>query len=89
MWKAGPSRRRGGRHRASKPATSKAQRATQEDRQRGWRWYQICRGDNLVGIARQELGDPSRWEELRDMNKDRFPDPRLIREGVLIRLPLE
>jgi len=33
------------------------------------------------------LGDAARWRELHELNKDKFPDPKMIREGVRIKLP--
>ncbi len=53
-----------------------------------YRWYQIRKNDRYVSIARTELGDESRWHEIHELNKDKFPDPGRIREGVRIRLPI-
>ncbi len=53
----------------------------------GFRWYQVQKDDRLVSIAREQLGDGGRWKELHEMNKDKFPDPQKIREGVRIKLP--
>ena len=52
-----------------------------------FRWYQIQKNDRYISIARQQLGDAGRWREIYDLNRDKFPDPGLIREGVRIRLP--
>jgi nucleoid-associated protein YgaU len=52
-----------------------------------FRWYQIQDGDRYISIARDQLGDASRWQELFELNKDRFPDPGRIRVGVRIKLP--
>jgi nucleoid-associated protein YgaU len=52
-----------------------------------FRWYQVRAKDRYVSIAREQLGDGSRWKEIFDLNKDRFPDPDRIREGVRIKLP--
>ena len=51
------------------------------------RWYQVKKNDRYTSIAREQLGDAARWKELHEMNKDRFPDPQQIREGVRIKLP--
>jgi len=51
------------------------------------RWYQVKKNDRYVSIAREQLGDAARWRELHELNKDKFPDPRMIREGVRIKLP--
>ena len=53
------------------------------------RWYQIKKNDRYVSIARSQLGDASRWRELFELNKDKFPDPQRIREGVRIKLPVD
>ena len=50
-------------------------------------WYQIQTNDRYVSIARVQLGDGSRWQEIHELNKDRFPDPGQIQWGVRIRLP--
>ncbi|UCE61260.1 MAG: LysM peptidoglycan-binding domain-containing protein [Phycisphaerales bacterium] len=51
------------------------------------RWYQIKTDDRYVSIAREQLGDGSRWPEIHELNKDKFPDPGRIRPGVRIKLP--
>lgn len=52
-----------------------------------FRWYQIKTGDRYVGIAREQLGDARRWHEIFELNKDKFSNPHVIREGVRIKLP--
>lgn len=42
-------------------------------------------GDNLVTIARRELGDGGRWEEIAKLNGLR--DPRHLKTGQKIRIP--
>lgn len=51
------------------------------------RFYQIKKNDRWVSIARDQLGDAGRWKELHELNKDKFPDPQKIREGVRVKLP--
>ncbi len=51
------------------------------------RWYQIKKNDRYVSIARNELGDATRWHEIFELNKKAFPDPGRIRSGVRIKLP--
>jgi len=53
-----------------------------------FRWYQIRPGDRYMSIAREQLGDASRWEEIFTMNFDKFPDPGKIRVGVRIKIPV-
>ncbi len=52
------------------------------------RWYQIKKNDRYVTIAREQLGNASRWPEIHELNKDKFPDAGRIRTGVRIRLPV-
>ncbi len=51
------------------------------------RWYQIRKNDRYISIAREQLGNSNRWREIYELNKDKFPDPQRIREGVRIKLP--
>lgn len=51
------------------------------------RWYQVKKSDRYASIARRLLGDANRWREIFELNKDKFPDPNLIREGVRIKIP--
>ena len=53
-----------------------------------FRWYQVKPSDRYARIAREQLGDAGRWDEIYELNKDKFPDPDRIREGVRIKLPL-
>lgn len=52
-------------------------------------WYQIRPNDRYISIAREQLGDASRWEEIFALNRDKFPDPGKIRVGVRIKLPID
>lgn len=52
-----------------------------------FRWYQVRKNDRYVSIAREQMGDESRWREIFELNKDKFPDPNQIREGVRIKIP--
>mgnify|MGYP001581031377 CR=1 FL=1 len=52
-----------------------------------FRWYQVKKNDRYASIAREQLGDTGRWKEVYELNKDKFPDPQRIREGVRIKLP--
>jgi nucleoid-associated protein YgaU len=71
---------------SKKPAQSKSPPAAPAH-DAGARWYQVRKNDRYMSIARAELGDASRWEEIHRLNKDKFPDPDQIREGVRIKLP--
>jgi len=47
----------------------------------------VRRGDTLWGIAREVFGHGRRWTDIHDVNRDRVPDPDLIRVGMELRLP--
>ncbi len=64
-----------------KPASSNT-RASQS-----FRWYQIQENDSYVSISRDQLGNGNRWDEIYELNRDKFPDPHRIRVGVRIKIP--
>lgn len=45
-------------------------------------------GDSLWTIAGQYLGDPTRWPAIYRLNRGILDDPRLIRPGQVLRLPV-
>ena len=53
--------------------------------------YQVKRGDYLTKIAREKLGDPNRFKDIVELNKDKYPslvkNPDLIYPGWTIVLP--
>ncbi len=51
------------------------------------RWYVVRENDRYASIAREQLGDESRWREIHELNKDKFPNPDRIRPGVRIQIP--
>jgi nucleoid-associated protein YgaU len=73
---------------ANQSAGQKRLRDQSADPPDGFRWYQVRANDRYVTIARDELGDSSRWRELFELNKDKFPNPDKIRVGVRIKLPV-
>jgi hypothetical protein len=54
---------------------------------RNFRPYQVQTGDRWDTIADDVLGDPTLWWRIADINPELF-DPRALRPGVLIRVPL-
>ena len=69
-----------------KPNVSEAARPATTPK--NFRWYQVQKNDRYASIAREQLGDANRWREVFEMNKDKFPNPEQIREGVRIKLPV-
>ncbi|MFI4874247.1 MAG: hypothetical protein ACIALR_02885 [Blastopirellula sp. JB062] len=62
--------------------------APQGDSAAAPRTYQVRPGDDLATIARQTLGDASRWGELFRLNRDLIGDyPDQMKPGMLLRLP--
>lgn len=53
----------------------------------GRKTHRVVSGDTLGKIARQELGDSERWEEIWKLNTDRVADPNLIYPGLVLILP--
>lgn len=49
--------------------------------------YTVQPGDSLSKIAKEQLGDASRWKEIFEANKETIKDPNLIRVGQEITLP--
>jgi LysM repeat protein len=47
----------------------------------------IAEGDTLSSIAEKALGDPNRWEEIFEANRDRLRDPHRLMVGVELRMP--
>jgi ABC-type amino acid transport substrate-binding protein len=53
----------------------------------GRKSYRVVSGDTLGKIARQELGNSERWEEIWKLNTQRVADPNLIYPGLVLILP--
>lgn len=51
------------------------------------RTYVVQSGDSLSKIAKEELGDASRWPEIFELNKDQIKDPNLIHVGQELKMP--
>jgi hypothetical protein len=51
------------------------------------RRYSVRRGDTLYDIARRLLGNPNRWPEIYERNRDKIEDPDLIYPGQVLRIP--
>ena len=49
--------------------------------------YVVQSGDTLSGIAEERLGDPERWPEIFDLNRDLIEDPDKISPGQVLVLP--
>ena len=53
--------------------------------------YTVCTGDYLSMIAQNQMGDSSRWPEIVELNKEKYPsllsNPNLIYAGWTLTLP--
>lgn len=49
----------------------------------------VAKGDSLWSIAKQHLGDPERWPEIYDLNRDQIDNPDEIDIGWVLALPAE
>ena len=49
--------------------------------------YTVKSGDTLSGIAKSLFGDPMRYREIFDLNKDVLKNPDLIKVGQKLKLP--
>lgn len=53
----------------------------------GARTYTVRPGDSLSKIARDQLGDASRWPSIFEANRDKISNPDLIHPGQVLTLP--
>ena len=49
--------------------------------------YTVQRGDSLWKIAKEQLGDGTRWGELYEANRDTIRNPSLIYAGQVLEIP--
>lgn len=49
--------------------------------------YVVVAGDSLSKIAKEQLGDASRWPEIVELNKEALPNPNLLKVGQELKLP--
>ena len=51
------------------------------------RTYTVQAGDTLSGIAKQHLGDASKYTKIFEANRDVLSDPDKIKPGQVLKLP--
>lgn len=49
--------------------------------------YTVKSGDYLIKIAREKLGDSSRYKEIAALNSDLIKDPNVIKVGWVLKIP--
>jgi len=47
----------------------------------------VVKGDSLSKIAKREYGDPSKWRQIYEANKDVIDNPNLIEPGQDLTIP--
>jgi nucleoid-associated protein YgaU len=51
------------------------------------RSHKVKKGESLWKIAKAELGDANRWNEIYELNRDKLKSPEALRDGMQLRLP--
>jgi LysM repeat protein len=49
--------------------------------------YQVQKGDTLWDIAKDQLGNPYKWQKIYELNTDTLSNPRMIYPGQTLKLP--
>lgn len=49
--------------------------------------YTVVKGDSLWAIAKKQLGNGSRWQEIYNLNKDKIRNPNLIYPDQVFTMP--
>ena len=49
--------------------------------------YVLRQGESLSRVADAFYGDSERWKDIVEANKDRIPDPDLVKAGTIILIP--
>lgn len=49
--------------------------------------YVLRQGESLSRVAKAFYGDPGRWQDIVDANKDKIPDPDSVKAGTIILIP--
>ena len=49
--------------------------------------YVVRKGESLSRVAKAFYGDPGRWRDIVEANKDKIPDPDMVKPGTIILIP--
>ena len=72
---------------APSPQTAQPEQPPPTETVRKSRTYTVQKGDMLERIARRELGDGRRANEIFEMNRDQLSSPDDIQPGMVLQLP--
>ncbi|MDP8233663.1 MAG: LysM peptidoglycan-binding domain-containing protein [Candidatus Saelkia tenebricola] len=50
--------------------------------------YKVGKGESLWTIAKKVYGDATKWQLIYEHNKELLRDPKMIKPGMMLRLPL-
>ncbi len=59
------------------------------DAHRSGQVREIVEGDSLWALAERHLGDPYRWNEILELNRNTISDPNLIVPGQNVEMPID
>lgn len=68
--------------------TAPPRTTTEAAQQPAYTSYEIKRGDILSKLASKYMGTGNRWRELYELNKHVIDDPHKLKEGTVIRVPV-
>lgn len=49
--------------------------------------YTVQKGDTLMGLARKHYGEVAKWKDIWNANRNKIPDPNVLKAGIQITLP--
>ncbi len=49
--------------------------------------YTVAKGDCLWSIAKKQLGNGNRWQEIHNLNRDKITNPNVIYPGQVLTMP--
>jgi nucleoid-associated protein YgaU len=73
----------------AKPDASKSAAAKLADASTGPRVHVVKDGESLWKIAKLELGDGGRWNEIYEANRDVLSKPEAVHAGLKLRIPVK